>query len=196
MRHKYTKSLTMIPRISRSKFCPDRTGMIEVRPPQGDVWALNRKLKQRPRRRQRERQKSNWFKLAKRASRFFVHFFVIIARLQRKIPNFTVFGGRTQDNNFLFLFLNFDTVFQSSTPENIANIWRTKRNGISAINNGNWTELSAFDQKSYAWFQNRTSAQRLFDLKSQVWFQTKIARHSIQLPFYYIHFEIAEFSQY
>ena len=33
-----------------------------------------------------------------------------------------------------------------------------------------------FGQKSYAWFQNWTSAQREFDLKSQVWLQTKIAR--------------------
>ena len=31
-----------------------------------------------------------------------------------------------------------------------------------------------------------------FGLKSQVWFQTKIARHKVQLPFYYIHFEIAQ----
>ena len=45
-------------------------------------------------------------------------------------------------------------------------------------------------------FQNRTGAQREFDLKSQVRFQTKIARHEVQLPLYYIHFEIAEFSQY
>ena len=59
-------------------------------------------------------------------------------------------------------------------------------------------ELSGvqFGLKSYVWFQNRTSAQREFDLKSQVWFQTKIARHEVQLPLYYIHFEIAEFSQY
>ena len=47
-------------------------------------------------------------------------------------------------------------------------------------------------QKPYAWFQNRTSVQREFDLKSQVWFQTKIARHEVQLPLYYIHFEIAQ----
>ena len=55
-------------------------------------------------------------------------------------------------------------------------------------------ELSGvqFGLKSYAWFQNRTSAQREFDLKSQVWFQTKIARHEVQLPLYYIHFEIAQ----
>ena len=31
-----------------------------------------------------------------------------------------------------------------------------------------------------------------FELKSQVWFQTKIARHKVQLPLYYIHFEIAQ----
>ena len=51
-------------------------------------------------------------------------------------------------------------------------------------------ELSGvqFGLKSYALFQ--------FDLKSQVWFQTKIAQHEVQLPLYYFHFEIAEFSQY
>ena len=35
-----------------------------------------------------------------------------------------------------------------------------------------------------------------FGLKSQLWFQTKIAWHEVQLPLYYSHFEIAEFSQY
>ena len=50
-----------------------------------------------------------------------------------------------------------------------------------------------FGLKSYAWFQNRTSAQREFDLKWQVWFQTKIARHEVQLPLYYTHFEITQF---
>ena len=49
-----------------------------------------------------------------------------------------------------------------------------------------------FGLKSYARFKNGTSAQREFDLKSQVWFQTKIARHEVQLPLYYIHFEIAQ----
>ena len=32
-----------------------------------------------------------------------------------------------------FFFLNFDTVFENSTPENFANIFRTERDGISAI---------------------------------------------------------------
>ena len=49
-----------------------------------------------------------------------------------------------------------------------------------------------FGLKSYLWFQNRSSAQREFDLKSQVWFPTKIARHEVQLPLYYIHFKIAQ----
>ena len=52
-------------------------------------------------------------------------------------------------------------------------------------------ELSGvqFVLKSYAWFQNQTSTQREFDLKSQVWFQTW---HEVQLPLYYIHFEITQ----
>jgi len=57
-------------------------------------------------------------------------------------------------------------------------------------------ELSGvqFGLKSYAWFQNQTSAQRKFDFKSQVWFRTKIAQPEVQLPLYYIHFEIAQFN--
>ena len=31
-----------------------------------------------------------------------------------------------------------------------------------------------------------------FGLKSYAWFQTKITRHEVQLPLYYIHFEIAQ----
>ena len=41
------------------------------------------------------------------ASRFFVHFFAIIAQLQHE----KVFSRTgTQNNNFLFLFLNLDTI--------------------------------------------------------------------------------------
>ena len=48
--------------------------------------------------------------------------------------------------------------------------WRQDRKLIMVI------ELSGvqFGLKSYAWFQNRTSAQREFDLKSQVWFKGKL----------------------
>ena len=52
-------------------------------------------------------------------------------------------------------------------------------------------QVVQFGLKSYAWFQNQTGAQREFDLNLQVWFQTKIARPKVQLPLYYIHFEIA-----
>ena len=60
------------------------------------------------------------------------------------------------------------------------------------INNGNWTERSAIWAEIIRVFLNGTSVQREFDLKPQVWFQTKIARHKVQLPLYYIHFEIAQ----
>ena len=55
-------------------------------------------LKQRRRRRQRERQKSNRFKFWQnnnfaRASRFFVHFFAVVARLQRESASFHVLSG-------------------------------------------------------------------------------------------------------
>ena len=39
----------------------------------------------------------------------------------------------TQDHDFLFLFLKFDTVFYNSTPEKIANICQIERDGISVI---------------------------------------------------------------
>ena len=46
-----------------------------------------------------------------RATRFFVHFFVVVARLQRETAFFHVFSRTgTKDNNLLFLFLNFDAV--------------------------------------------------------------------------------------
>ena len=51
-------------------------------------------------------------------------------------------------------------------------------------------ELSGvqFLLKSYVWFQTQTSMQREFE--NTRWFQTKIAWHEVQLPLYYIHFEI------
>ena len=46
-----------------------------------------------------------------RASRFYVHFSAVIARLQRESAKFHVLSRTgTQENNFLFLLLNFDTV--------------------------------------------------------------------------------------
>ena len=48
-----------------------------------------------------------------RASRFFVHFLAVVAQLQGESTSFHVLSrtAGTQDNEFLFLFLNFDTVF-------------------------------------------------------------------------------------
>ena len=62
---------------------------------------------------------------------------------------------------------------------------------IRLLYKGNELSGVQFGLKSYTWFQNQ-SAQREFDLKSQVWFQTKIAQHKVQLPPYYIHFEIVQ----
>ena len=39
-----------------------------------------------------------------------------------KVHYFICQGWEHKDNNFLLLFLNFDTVLQSSTPKKIANI--------------------------------------------------------------------------
>ena len=67
------------------------------------------------RRQQRERQKGDSFYWQNnnfaRTSRFFVHFFAVVARPQRESAQFHVFSRTgTKDNNFPFLFLNFDTV--------------------------------------------------------------------------------------
>ena len=48
-----------------------------------------------------------------------------------------------------------------------------------------------FGLKSYLWFLNQTCAQGKFDLQLQVWFQT----NEVQLPLYYIYFEIAKLIQ-
>ena len=77
-----------------------------------------RELKQRRRRRQQERHKSNWFRVAKQqlctCITLFCSFFqfAITARLRRETAYFTFFEGRQRRNNdFLFLFLNIDLVF-------------------------------------------------------------------------------------
>ena len=62
--------------------------------------------------------------------------FAVTAPLARdvKMPKFMFFWGRERhDNDFLFLFLNFDTVLKNSTPEKITNIWRIERDRRSAI---------------------------------------------------------------
>ena len=59
-----------------------------------------RELKQRPRRRQRERQKTK--QQLHQTSRFFVHFFAVIAWLQRETASFHVFGGREHKTSTFF----------------------------------------------------------------------------------------------
>ena len=48
-----------------------------------------------------------------RASRFFAHLLAVVPWLQRESASFHVLSrtAGTQNNEFLFLFLNFDTVF-------------------------------------------------------------------------------------
>ena len=55
------------------------------------------------------------------ASHFFVHFFAVTAQLRRKNAQFHDLSGMgTQDNNFPFLFLNFDKGLSNSTPKNFS----------------------------------------------------------------------------
>ena len=68
---------------------------------------------------------------------------------------------------------------------------------MNSIDNGNWTEWSAIwaeiicvISKSNERKRAQTSANER--KRAQVWFQTKIARHEVQLPLYYIHFEITQ----
>ena len=110
------------------------------------VSANNKELKQRGRRRRRRRERQKGNRLdqqnnnSARASRFFVHFLGVVARLQR----FRVLSRTgTEDNNFLLL--NFDTGLQDSTPKKFAYIWRIKCDGISATN---------FEQREFTFFKS------------------------------------------
>ena len=64
------------------------------------------------------------------------------------------------------------------------------------IYNGNWTEWSAI------WSEIIRVISKSNERAARVWFEItsmisdQIALHSVQLPLSYIHFEIAEFSQY
>ena len=92
-------------------------------------------LKQRRRRCQRERQKSNRFRLAKpqlcTCITLFCTFLIrrfTTTTLKCQISRFVEDGNSRQQ--LLILFLNFDTVLENSTPNEVANIWRTKQDGI------------------------------------------------------------------
>ena len=92
---------------------------------------MNRELTKRRRLRQRERQNSNRFWLAKQqlgTSIFLVHFLVVVGRLRHKAP--ALWSTWPQHKNVLFLFLNLDTALSDTIPDNFANIWQVKWNWI------------------------------------------------------------------
>ena len=76
----------------------------------------NRELKQRRRQKTMVLENNNFA----RASRFFVHFFTAIARLQRENCYFYVsWRTGTQDNDFLYIFLTFDKCFRIQLQKNL-----------------------------------------------------------------------------
>ena len=79
---------------------------------------------------------------------------------------------RHEDGLYRYLTTILDDVHQCSTSIGIT---------MYVFRNGNWTEWSAISAEII----------RVIS-KSLVRFQTKIARHKVQLPLYYIHFEIAQ----
>ena len=60
------------------------------------------------------------------------------------------------------------------------------------IYNGNWTEWSAIWAEIICMISksNERAVQVQFEITSMTW--TKIAQHKVQLPLYYIHFEITQ----
>ena len=94
--------------------------------------------KQRRRRRHRERQKSNRCRLANQqlchASRFFIHFFAVAARLPRESAyNFTFCRGSERRQRLYFSFLELWYSLLEFNSRKFANIWRIERVGISTI---------------------------------------------------------------
>ena len=84
-------------------------------------------LKLRRQRRQRELEKINRFISAQQQLRtcitLFVRFLAVVARLRRETSKFhapTLRSRRAQRKNFLFPFLNLDTVLPDLTPKNFA----------------------------------------------------------------------------
>ena len=63
---------------------------------------------------------------------------------------------------------------------------------VCTIYNGNWTEWGAIWAEIINVISKSSEHTVWVQFELQVWFQTKIARHKVQLPVYYIHFEIAQ----
>ena len=108
----------------------------------GTVWdgitSFIGELYQRRRRRQPGRQKSNRFITQNnnfaRASRFFVHFFTVLARLRRENAQLQVFWRTyTSDDESLFVSqLNLSAVLEKSTPGKLAYTCHFQQVGINA----------------------------------------------------------------
>ena len=88
--------------------------------PRSQSFSPTSQVRTRGRRPQRERDKSNRFNWQNnnfaRASRFFVHFFAVTARLRRENAKFhDVQRKYTSDDEISSLFLNLDMVLWNST---------------------------------------------------------------------------------
>ena len=90
-----------------------------------------KELRQRRRRGQRERQWTNRFWLAKKQlCTCIAPFRTFLCRYAR----FHVLSRTgTENNSFLFLFRDFDTILKNSTPKKITNIWRIKPDQMDKV---------------------------------------------------------------
>ena len=62
-----------------------------------------------------------------RASRFFVHFFAVTARLQRENAQLHILWWTyTRDDEIFLLFMNLHMVLRNSTPAEFAYIWQSR----------------------------------------------------------------------
>ena len=109
----------------------------------GNTVRVDRGLKQWRRRRQRELQKSNRFRLAKnnksaRASRFFVHCFAVTARQRREIPRFVEDLNTRQRLSFSFPELRYSLLQFNSRNKNCQHLT-------------NWTRWNNHDKFWGAW---------------------------------------------
>ena len=105
----------------------------------------------------------------------------------------------TQYNDFLFHFLNFDTVFKNSSPEKNANIWRTERDGKSAVQfeaarvhflsrdfkiqrrDGNENVAKKVNLRSFSLYRNYLYPLTLSNVGEPSW--SRIPRHHMQVQY-------------
>ena len=76
--------------------------------------------------------KSNRFRLAKQQPCTWITLLCTFFVVRKRQISRLVEDGNSRQRHFLFLFLNFSSVFWNSTPEKIVNIWSIKQDEISA----------------------------------------------------------------